>query len=122
GMSAGEPKAQPITKATSPASTRPHRLGGQLPGNLSNTASSPKSSLKPVFSTLHISVAHHFATANLSIWVDDRPSFQGSLQGAVRKHMIVLRGLQSYFSDSVQVLRGAHRISASVLSQDGCFD
>jgi serine/threonine-protein kinase len=122
GVSAGEPKAPPISKATSPASTRPHRLGGQLPGNLSNTASSPKSSLKPVFSTLHISVAHHFATANLSIWVDDRLSFQGSLQGALKKHMIVLRRLQGYFSDSVQVLPGEHRIRASLLSQDGSFD
>jgi hypothetical protein len=71
---------------------------------------------------LHISVAHHFATANLSIWVDDRLSFQGSLQGALKKHMIVLRRLQGYFSDSVQVLPGEHRIRASLLSQDGSFD
>ena len=114
-VSADEQKTAQIAKAL-PASRRPH---GQ-PG--SSMAPSPRPSTKPVFSTLHISVVHHFAFANLSILVDDRLVFQTSLQGAVKKRLIVFRGLQGYLLDSLPIVPGEHQIRARVLSQDGSYD
>lgn len=127
GISGGKPKIPPITKMISAESRRPNRLRGQLSVDNSSTASAPhgrsvQSSQKSATSILRISVAHHFATANLAIWVDDQLTFQYSLQGALKKHIIVLRDLQGYFSDTVPIPAGEHRIRVRVLSQDGAYD
>jgi serine/threonine protein kinase len=127
GISGLESKVLPFDGTTSTNGRGPSRLGHQFSGNNSGIASNGQGwlvqpSQKVLFSTLQISVAHHFATANLAVFVDDKLSFEYPLRGAVRKHMIVLKDVQGYFSDTVQVAAGEHRIRVRVLSQEGAYD
>lgn len=127
GISGLESKVSPITKTPSTNGKGPYRLRRQASDNNSGAALDGQGrplqpAQKVLSSTLRISVAHHFATANLAIFVDDKLRFEYPLRGAVKKRMIVLRDLQGYFSDTVQVGAGEHRIRVRVLSQDGAFD
>ena len=73
-------------------------------------------------STLRISVEHHFGTAHLSVWIDEKLTYSYSLRGAVKKRMLLLKGVQGYFSDSVEVPGGEHLIRVRVLSADNSYD
>jgi hypothetical protein len=84
--------------------TRPQALGRSLP------------------STLRISVEHHFGTANLTVWIDEKLTYSYPLRGTVKKRMLLLKGVQGYFSDSVEVAGGEHLIRVRVLSADNSYD
>jgi serine/threonine protein kinase len=71
---------------------------------------------------LGIAVEHHFATADLSVWIDDRPSYSHSLRGAIRRRVVLFKGVEGYLSDVVQLTPGDHRIRVRVLSADGSYD
>ena len=86
------------------AARRPQALGRSLP------------------STLRISVEHHFGTANLSVWIDEKLTYSYPLRGTIKKRMLLLKGVQGYFSDSVEVARGEHLIRVRVLSADNSYD
>jgi hypothetical protein len=73
-------------------------------------------------STLRILVEHHFGTAHLSVWIDEKLTYNYSLRGAVKKRMLLLKGVQGYFSDSVEVTGGEHLIRVRVLSEDNSYD
>ena len=71
---------------------------------------------------LVIAVEHHFVTADLSVWVDDRQVYSHSLRGAIKKRVVVFTGVEGYLSDVVQLTPGDHRIRVRVLSADGSYD
>ncbi len=71
---------------------------------------------------LGIAVEHHFVTADLSVWIDDRQIYRHSLRGAIKKRVVVFKGVEGYLSDVVQLTPGDHRIRVRVLSADGSYD
>jgi eukaryotic-like serine/threonine-protein kinase len=71
---------------------------------------------------LGIAVEHHFVTADLSVWIDDRQIYSHSLRGAIKKRVVVFKGVEGYLSDVVQLTPGDHRIRVRVLSADGSYD
>jgi serine/threonine-protein kinase len=71
---------------------------------------------------LGIAVKHHFVTADLSVWIDDRESYSHSLRGATKKRVVLFKGVEGYLSDVVQLTPGDHRIRVRVLSADGSHD
>ncbi len=71
---------------------------------------------------LGIAVEHHFVTADLSVWIDDRQSYSHSLRGAIKKRVVLFKGVEGYLSDVVQLTPGDHRIRVRVLSADGSYD
>ena len=71
---------------------------------------------------LGIVVEHHFVTADLSVWIDDRQSYSHSLRGAIKKRVVLFKGVEGYLSDVVQLTPGDHRIRVRVLSADGSYD
>jgi len=73
-------------------------------------------------STLRISVEHHFGAAQLSVWVDGKLTYSFLLNGAVKKRMLLFKGVQRYFSDSLEVAGGEHLIRVRVLSADNSYD
>ena len=71
---------------------------------------------------LGIAVEHHFVTADLSVWIDEQPSYSHSLRGAIKKRVVLFKGVEGYLSDVVQLTPGDHRIRVRVLSADGSYD
>ena len=71
---------------------------------------------------LGIAVEHHFVTANLSVWIDDEASYNHSLRGAIKKRVVLFKGVEGYLSDVVQLTPGDHRIRVRVVSADGSYD
>jgi serine/threonine-protein kinase len=71
---------------------------------------------------LRIAVEHHFVTADLYVWIDDRQIYNHSLRGAIKKRVVVFTGVEGYLSDVVQLTSGDHRIGVRVLSADGSYD
>ncbi|MGA8215843.1 MAG: serine/threonine-protein kinase [Candidatus Sulfotelmatobacter sp.] len=71
---------------------------------------------------LGIAVEHHFVTADLSVWIDDRQIYSHSLHGAIKKRVVVFKGVEGYLSDVVQLTPGDHRIRVRVLSADGSYE
>lgn len=71
---------------------------------------------------LGIAVEHHFVTADLSVWIDDRQVYSHSLVGAIKTRVVVFKGVEGYLSDVVQLTPGDHRIRVRVLSADGSYD
>ncbi len=56
------------------------------------------------------------------MWIDEKLTYSYSLRGAVKKRMLLLKGVQGYFSDSVEVPDGEHLIRVRVLSADNSYD
>jgi serine/threonine protein kinase len=104
-------------------------LSGRVPSNSPGTvqtlleaARSPQALKQSLPSTLRISVEHHFGTAYLSGWIDDQLAYSYPLRGAVKRRMLLFKGVQGYFSDSVEVAGGEHLIRVRVLSADNSND
>jgi hypothetical protein len=119
----------PDAKASSTKRWRPTRLSGRVTSNshgivqtLHEAARPPQALQQSLASTLRISVEHHFGTAHLSVWIDEKLTYNYSLRGAVKKRMLLLNGVQGYFSDSVEVAGGEHLIRVRVLSADNSYD
>jgi hypothetical protein len=56
------------------------------------------------------------------VWIDEKLTYSYPLRGAVKKRMLLLKGVQGYFSDSVEVAGGEHLIHVRVLSADNSYD
>src|SRR5713226_1483390 len=119
----------PDTRASSTKRWRRTNLSGRVPSNspmdvqtLLQAARPPQVLQQSLPSTLRISVEHHFGTANLSVWIDEKLTYSYPLRGAVKKRMLLFRGVQGYFSDSVEVAGGEHLIRVRVLSADNSYD
>ena len=71
---------------------------------------------------LGIAVVHHFTTANLSVWIDNHETYHHSLRGTTKTRVVLLKGVEGYLSDVVQLAPGIHQIRVRVLSADGSYD
>jgi serine/threonine protein kinase len=119
----------PDAEASSTKRRRPTRISGRVTSNspevvqtLREAAGPPQALQQSLPSTLRILVEHHFGTAHLSVWIDEKLTYNHSLRGAVKKRMLLLKGVQGYFSDSVEVTGGEHLIRVRVLSEDNSYD
>jgi serine/threonine-protein kinase len=119
----------PDGKASSAKRWQPTHLSGRVarnsPGVILALGEAAKPPLAPQLSlpsTLCISVEHHFGAAHLSVWIDEKLTYSYSLRGTVKKRMLLLKGVQGYFSDSLEVAGGEHLIPVRVLSADDSYD
>jgi serine/threonine protein kinase len=116
-------------KATSMKRWRPTRLSERGTSNSPRVVQTLGEAPRPLQalqqslpSTLRISVEHHFGMAHLFVWIDEKLTYSYPLRGAVKKRMLLLKGVQGYFSDSVEVAGGEHLIRVRVLSEDNSYD
>jgi eukaryotic-like serine/threonine-protein kinase len=72
--------------------------------------------------TLEIEVAHHFAEAHLSIWVDGTLSYTRLLEGADKKHMVVFHHVEGHEFHAMQIPPGEHKLRVQVISDPGSSD
>src|SRR5580704_1296325 len=72
--------------------------------------------------TLVIEIDHKFAEARLSIWVDDRLTYQHSLEGTDKKHLVLFHQVQGHESHAMQLSPGKHRLRANVTSAGNNYD
>jgi len=119
----------PDAKGSSTKRRQRTSLSGRVPSNSPTVVQTPLQATRPpqvlqqsLPSTLRISVEHHFGTAHLSVWIDEKLTYSYPLRGAVKKRMLLLKGVQGYFSDSVEVAGGEHLIRVRVLSADSSYD
>ncbi|HET6179107.1 MAG TPA: hypothetical protein VFE61_19415, partial [Candidatus Sulfotelmatobacter sp.] len=59
---------------------------------------------------LGIAVEHHFVMADLTVWIDDQSSYSHSLRGAIKKRVVLFKGVEGYLSDELQLTPGVHGI------------
>src|SRR5205085_8839401 len=87
---------------------------------LSHPSPAPSPSVSA--STLEILVKHHFASAKLRVFVDDKLAYSNSLQGESKNHLVVFRGIRGQASGKVAVPTGDHHIRVVVQSSTGVYD
>jgi serine/threonine protein kinase len=114
--------------SVSPAGAAPTRVATK------SGSTSRKTSVKPVgllrsatpsavdTATLEIEVAHHFAEAHLSIWVDETLSYTHLLEGADKRHMVVFHHVEGHEFHAMQVPSGKHKLRVQVISDPGSSD
>jgi hypothetical protein len=79
-------------------------------------------SLARAVSTLHIRVEHHFPSAEVWVWVDDKLAFSHLMGGIVKKRLGIFKGVQGFESESLRVSSGDHRFRVRVQSDDKTYD
>ncbi|HVO64219.1 MAG TPA: serine/threonine-protein kinase [Terriglobales bacterium] len=72
--------------------------------------------------TLRLRIEHHFAQAEVLVWVDDKLAYKQALDGVVKKKMVLLKGVEGYQSDSIPVASGHHRFRVRVHASDNSYD
>lgn len=77
---------------------------------------------QPRFCELGIAVAHHFLTANLSVWIDGESTYSHSLRGSRKTKVVLFKGVEGYLSDLLHVAPGTHEIRVRIVSSDGAYD
>jgi hypothetical protein len=118
------PESAQVAKASSMTPRGRTSLNGQ-PANSSEVTQARLEQARTAqapFSTLRIAVEHHFGTAHLSVWIDNKLRYSCPLRGAVKRRMLLFKGTQGYFSDLVQVAGGQHLIRVRILSADNSYD
>jgi len=71
---------------------------------------------KPVAdSTLDIEIEHHFSEADLSVWVDDKLTYDQALHSQTKKHWNPFRGNVKE-TESMRIASGKHRVRVRVRS------
>ena len=127
GLPGAELESTPVAKPVSATQLPQANSTGKNPGNSARAMRVPlkKSAIgEPVVTQsarLRIAVEHHFAAANLSVWIDDK-LYTYSLRGATRKRVILFTSVRGYLSDSVHVPAGEHHIRVRALSADNSYD
>jgi serine/threonine protein kinase len=129
GLANTESEQAPDARASSTKRWRRTSISGRVPGNSPGTvqtlleaAKSSQGLQSSLPSTLRISVEHHFGSAYLSGWIDEQLAYSYPLRGTVKRRMFLFKGVQGYFSDSVEVAGGEHLIRVRVLSADNSYD
>jgi serine/threonine-protein kinase len=71
---------------------------------------------------LEIEVDHKFAAAQLSIWVDNRLTYQRQLEGTDKKRLVVFHHEEGHELHAMQVSAGKHSIRVQVTSEAANYD
>jgi serine/threonine-protein kinase len=74
------------------------------------------------FSTLHMRVEHHFPQAEIFMWIDDKLTYTHTLDGTVKKRLVVFKGVQGFESESFRVSAGEHTVRVRVQSSTKSYD
>jgi eukaryotic-like serine/threonine-protein kinase len=72
--------------------------------------------------TLRLRIEHRFQQAEVFVWLDDRLTYHQSVDGTVKKRMVLFKGMEGYQSDSVRVTPGEHRLRVRVHASDDSYD
>lgn len=73
--------------------------------------------------TLELSLQHHFAEANISVWVDNALAYTAVVRGEARKRLFVMKGaVQGRDSHQVQFPSGEHDIKVHIVSRADQYD
>jgi serine/threonine protein kinase len=127
------PIVTPATPAQAPGSAATSVTSGLAPGlsdshtpvSAEPTVPSPAKAV-PVkvarAATLVIEIDHKFAEAHLSIWVDDRLTYQHVLEGTDKKHLVLFHQVQGHETHAMQLSAGKHRLRANVTSAGSNYD
>ena len=81
----------------------------------------PQAAGKPA--TLQLALQHHFAEAQVAVWVDGQLSFSGVAHGAVKKHLFLLKGnVEGRESHEIRFPSGRHEVRVRVSSRENQYD
>ncbi len=71
-------------------------------------------------SVLHLRVQHGFASADITVFVDDDSVYSGKLTGTMKKKYVVFGNtMQGALTQEIPVSSGSHRIRVQLTSSDG---
>jgi hypothetical protein len=56
------------------------------------------------------------------VWIDDKLAYNQTVGGAVKKKMVLFKGVEGHQSDSVRVASGEHRFRVRVHASDDSYD
>jgi len=73
-------------------------------------------------STLQLRIEHRFQEAEVFVWIDDKLAYNQTVGGAVKKKMVLFKGVEGHQSDSVRVASGEHRFRVRVHASDDSYD
>jgi eukaryotic-like serine/threonine-protein kinase len=65
---------------------------------------------------LDIEMEHNFASAELSVWVDDQPAYSRKLEGTDKRRMVVFHSVQGHESHAIQLAPGQRSVRVQVAS------
>src|SRR5262245_54693754 len=71
---------------------------------------------------LEIRCVHSFVAADLSIWIDDKLSYEKELTGTVRKRLGLIKTVQGSFADAIVASPGKHLVRVNVVSKTAGYD
>jgi hypothetical protein len=104
-------RRKPVVRANPPAAKAATPSSPQL-----LPASSPPPSPPPSPALLEIEVEHKFAAGHLSIWVDDSLTYEHTLEGTDKKHLVVFHKVQGHEFHAMQLSPGTHLVRVQVSS------
>jgi serine/threonine-protein kinase len=118
-----------IKSATSP-SAKSKRKGKSLvvaEKNKTPSAAAPAATQPIAYpvrpdSTLQLRIEHRFQEAEVFVWIDDKLAYNQTVGGAVKKKMVLFKGVEGHQSDSVRVASGEHRFRVRVHASDDSYD
>jgi hypothetical protein len=65
---------------------------------------------------LDIEMEHNFASAELSVWVDDQQAYSRKLEGTDKRRMVVFHAVQGHESHTIQLAPGQRSVRVQVAS------
>jgi hypothetical protein len=71
---------------------------------------------------LRLRVEHRFEQAEVFIWVDDKLAYNQTVDGTVKKKMVLFKGVEGHQSDFIRVAPGEHRLRVRVHASDDSYD
>ncbi len=72
--------------------------------------------------TLRLRIEHRFAQAEVFVWIDDKLAYNQTVDGIVKKKMVLFKGVEGYQSDSIRATSGDHRLRVRVHASDDSYD
>jgi serine/threonine protein kinase len=122
-MNVAAPEPVAANVATIKTSSQPNldKAGKPVAASVSHSpsakpAQSIPQALPEARAMLEIEVDHKFAEAHLSIWVDDRLTYEHPLEGTDKKRLVVFHHIQGHEFHAVQIPPGKHLLRVQVNS------
>jgi hypothetical protein len=108
---------QTVAISAPPAQTAPLAApASNVPEVPAAVAAAPQPSAPAVLNTVGISVHVPFASAVVTVWVDDKLTYQRHLLGQTKKRMWMVKSVEGNLSGSMAVPSGKHTIRVQVSS------
>jgi eukaryotic-like serine/threonine-protein kinase len=110
--------AVPFPDATLKPSSETKPTRASLPNSKvpSGTRPAHANVVKVPPATLDIEMEHNFASAELSIWVDDQQAYSRKLEGTDKRRMVVFHSVQGHESHAIRLAPGQRSVRVQVAS------